>query len=163
MAKHTDLHPTPWAILPYYGGSHDDFNVIGAANRAIYVPCYVPIAVTLTGIRLRVGTQNGNICVGLYDSSGTRVATSGSVACPAAGLQTVAFTANYSAAAGRYYLALSASGNTATFSTTGSGTAMPASVRYQETAHPLPASATFAGDASMTVNLVGLISGSYPS
>lgn len=162
MATHESLHGTPPAILPYYGGSHEDFNAFGANNRATYVPCWIPVAVTLTGIRLRVGTQSGNICVGLYNSAGSRVATSGAVSCPATGVQAVNFTGNYAATAGTYYLALSCDNTTATFSTTGSGVGMPASCRYQETAHPLPSTATFAGDTSLTLNLVGRVNGGFP-
>lgn len=153
----------PWAILPYGGVSHRGFVTLGAANRAIYVPCVIPAACTITGIRVRIGTSSGNISVALVDGSGSRVATSGAVASPGTGLRNISFTGNYSAAAGRYYLAISADNNTITFSSTYDGaTADPATAKYQETAHPVPATPSFS-EPVFALNLIGLISGGYPS
>lgn len=155
----------PWALMPYFGGVRNADESVGAVNRAIYVPLEpLQAATTITGIRVRIAVQSGNISVGLYDEAGNRVATSGAIACPAAGIQDINFTSSYSAAAGRYYAAISADNTTVTFGIGAASTNVsPATCRFQETAHPLPATATFnASPTGRQIILVGRISGSYP-
>lgn len=155
----------PWALMPYFGGVNTTSISVGAANRAIYIPTSpLQAAATITGVQIHVVVQSGNISVGLYNSAGSRVATSGAVACPAAGLAVVAFSASYSAAAGTYYLAISADNTTATFASGNSGTpASPATCRFEETAHPLPATATFNGTPTgRSIIIVGRVSGGFP-
>jgi hypothetical protein len=56
----------------------------------------VSVTTTVTGIVHRVGTQNGNIDLGIYSWDGTtmtKVATTGSTACPAAGGNNTALSA----------------------------------------------------------------------
>ena len=153
----------PWSLVPEGGAWAANTRSVGAANRAVYAPCSLQAAATITGVRLLVGTQSGNICVGLYDSSGSRVATSGSVACPASGLASVSFTGNYSASAGRFYLALAADNTTATFGwcESAAGASGPATSRHEASAFPLPATASFSQPIS-TPAIVGLISGGHP-
>lgn len=151
---------TPWALVPDTGivpqGSALD---LGAANRGILVPAYLVTAATITGIRVRIGASAGNVSVAIYDSSLARLATSGSVAAPAAGGQTVAFTGNYSAAAGRYYIGISASSISCTFTLSQGNTIFgPLAGIFMETAHPLPATFVSAG-GSRAVACVGIISG----
>jgi hypothetical protein len=161
--KWADPGVVPWAILPYGGATHSLYLAWGASNRAIYVPCVIPAACTVTGIRIRIGTSSGNICVGLYDSGGTRVATSGSVASPGTSFRTINFTSSYAAAAGRYYLAMSADNTTITVSSPDAGGVVGSlTTRFEATAHPLPATASFSNDAN-NYNLVGVVSGGYPS
>lgn len=153
----------PWMLTPEYGIYHLTFRGLGANNRIIYVPCTLPAAATITGLRIHVGSSNGNVCVGLYDSAGNRVATSGTVATPAAGRQAVAFTSSYAASAGRYWMALQASSSTATFSVLDDNTnAIVATCQFQDAALPLPASTTFAGETARAPNIIGMISGGYP-
>lgn len=157
----------PWALMPYFGGARNATAIsVGANNRAIYVPLEpLQAAATITGIRLRVEASSGNICVGLYDSGGSRVATSGAVACPgASAVADVAFTVSYSAAAGRYYAAISADNTTATFAVGSDSTNIsPATCRFEETAHPLPATATFnASPTGRQMILMARISGGHP-
>lgn len=155
--------PVPWMLVPDSGTERNSALSLGAANRIILVPAVLNVAATITGCRIVVVNSTGNISVALYDSSANpvRLATSGSVACPAAGRADVNFTGNYSAAAGRYYLALSASSNSATFAAVVvTGTGMLG--RLMETAHPAPDPVTFAGETNNTMCIVGRISGGYP-
>lgn len=163
----TDFAPSgvvPWALLPYYGATSVDTAItVGASNRALYFPCILPAGATITGVKLNIGTSSGNICVGLYDGSLNRVATSGAVASPGTTLQTVNFTASYAAAAGRYYLALSADNTTVTFYGVNPTNTSVATVKFQETAHPLPATASpSATPSGRQISIAGLISGGYP-
>lgn len=154
----------PWAIIPESGAVNLTSRAVGAANRAIYVPAVIPADCTITGCRITVATQSGNICVGLYNSAGSRVATSGSVACAVAGQQAVNFTGNYSATAGRYYLGFACDNNTATFAwdqNSVSGVAGPATALYEAAAFPLPATLTSGGEIS-PVAIIGRVSGGTP-
>lgn len=153
---------SPWMLVGHGTGGHGTF-AAGTANEANYVPATLTGPATITGIRLRIGTSSGTICVGLYSESGTRLATSGSVSCPASGLQIVSFTTPYVALPGRYWLAVSVSNNTVTLSRPGasSSTTGPLTARTQANAHPLPDPATFGADANPR-NMVGIISGGYP-
>ena len=64
------------------------------ANKAcIYELPRVRQARTLTTAWLRVSSAAGNVCIALVDpATGTRLATTGSFACPAAGLRSRALT-----------------------------------------------------------------------
>lgn len=154
--------PEPWAIVPDTGIAYVALMTIGAANRALYLPCVIGVACTIIGVKIRVGTQSGNISVGLYSSAGSRVATSGAVACPASGVANVAFTASYVATAGRYYLAISCDNVTATFAAPNpANTAGPGACRFEASAHPLPATATMSNDAP-ALSVLGRVNGGYP-
>jgi len=160
---------TPWILLPPWGMSSRTTGGLGANNRCIYWPIVVPKACTITGIRYRVGaTGGGNLSVALYDETlATRLATSGSVAVPGTGLQTTSFGTPAAVAAGRYWLALSAASTATTFNRADdTGTATPALAKFQDTAHPAPASGSvsLAGDTVVAPNAIGIISGisGYP-
>lgn len=157
----------PLQVVPLQGLSHASFATVGSANNAIFVPTYIPGPCTVTGIRVNIGTSSGNICVGLYNRSGARVATSGSVASPGTGLQTISFTGGgYVAAAGAYYLAVSASNNTVTFSGhPGTTNTIPGNGFSMGTAHPLPDPLTTGGEITNNANipnLIGVVSGGWP-
>lgn len=153
--------PVPWVLDTHSGQQQVGIETVGAANRGLVVPATLIAAATLTGIRYRVGTSSGNISVALYDSNLNRLATSGSVACPASGFATTNFTASYAAPAGRYYLGLSCSNNTGTFVMAQPSTAFGAvSGSFMETAHPLPTTFTSAG-AARTLALAGILSGGW--
>lgn len=157
----------PFFLAPDYGLTPFDATGIsvGTNNQAFYAPATLHGAATITGVMVHVRNQNGNISVGLYSEAGTRLATSGSVSCPAAGVSEVVFTSAYTAPPGRYYLALSASGTTATFTAISSGVASgqpPFNARTQATAHPVPATATFSDTGTRYFAIAGRISGGYP-
>lgn len=154
----------PWSISPEGGAAAGVPRSIGTSNRAIYAPCIVPTALTLTGVRIVVAVQSGNISVGLYDSGGSRVATSGAVGCPASGPANVSFTGNYSAVAGRYYLAFSCDNTTATFlfQDASSGATGAALAKFQATAHPIPTTMTPGAGTVSPLSFLGLVSGGFP-
>lgn len=156
--------PVPWALIPVTGiVPQGAATSLGAANRGILMPVDVPVDCTIDGVRYRVGTAAGNISVALYSSALSRLATSGDVACPASGGATTSFTAPYAATAGRYYVGLSASSNSATFTLSQGNTIFgPFGGIYQETAHPLPSTFTSAGGAR-AIALAGIISGGLSS
>ncbi len=73
------------------------------ANRAWFMAVTNYTTCTVTGLRFGVGATSGNVDVGLYSSSGTRLASSGSTACPAANTKaTVSFSASVTIPPGVY-------------------------------------------------------------
>lgn len=152
---------TPMTFDPRLNGT--SLAGVGAANRALFAR--TANGGTITGITIEVGTSSGNISVAVYRNTGsgsaarpgTRVATSGAVACPATGAQTVALGSTVTVQPGDW-LALSADNNTATFRRLlGGQTSSTAYLHLcglMETAHPAPTSVTLATAAS-TAMLVG--------
>ena len=126
---------------------------------------------TISKIRVRVGTQNGNICVGVYAGPatdgianaipGTRKQTSGSVACPAAGIADVALGGSVVVVPGDFF-AIMADNNTATFYNCGNGdgsTLYSGLSGYRATAGttlPLPASLVIESWESKTYIMSGV-------
>lgn len=76
----------------YMSGTGGTSAVWPAANRAIYVPFIVNKQVTAFQIAFQVGTQSGNLDVGIYNEQGVRLVSSGSTAVAAPGLQAVNIT-----------------------------------------------------------------------
>jgi hypothetical protein len=147
---------------PNFGVVVHGFMALGASNRTRTRNATLQAACTITGIAVSIGTSSGNICFALYDASYNRLATSGSVASPGTGYHNVAFTGSYAAAAGRYILAVSADNNTVTFSKTSAANNVMLS-QYQETAFVLPNPLVPAGPAADLLNIIGLISGGFPT
>lgn len=80
------------AVDPHLWTSLTTGNV-WAANQLKAVRVVCPVAGTLTDLAICVGTQSGNISVGVYDTNGdpqNRLFTTGAIACPAAGWTIVA-------------------------------------------------------------------------
>jgi hypothetical protein len=155
----------PWAIQPDGLAINLTNRAIGAANRAVYSPVTIPADCTITGFSIIMGTQSGNVCVGLYNSAGSRVATSGSVACPAVGRQNVSFTGNYAATAGRYYMGFACDNNTATFGwhqQVSSGITGPVDSLFEASAFPLPVSITSGGAIAGPPAMVLRVNGGHP-
>jgi hypothetical protein len=133
-----DTLPALPAVEPLGGNGLVATIAFSAANAAVRRPIYLPRAATITGVKIIVTSASGNISVALYNSSLTRLATSGAVACPAAGHRDVAFTGSYAAAAGTYWIAFSCDNNTATFQhVMPSGQAAPFA-QSGSSHHPLP-------------------------
>jgi len=150
----------PPCIYPIYGFARAAELSVGAANRAIFVPCYVPCKVTITGLRLKIGNATGNGDVGFYSSAGSRLASNGGGAWPGTGIQTINFSASYDAEAGWYYMAVAASSNTATFSVVNVGDlGGPLNARFQDTMYPLGTTFTSGGETSRDIAVIGIISG----
>lgn len=119
-------------------------------NRAVYSPVIVQRPITVTHILIQVVTQNGNVDVGIYDWGGTRLVSSGSTACAAAGLQSLDITDTL-LKPGRYYLAFASDSNAvAVFqhSTIGVPIMRVCGFQQQSSAFVLPATATFANYAT---------------
>jgi hypothetical protein len=107
-AVYKPKHPM-WATAPFATG----LNPQGAANQARGWPVIISLPTIVDTFHIFVGTQSGNICVAIYDQSGVRLVTTGSIACPA-GNANVSFPET-TLAAGLYYFALGADNTTATF------------------------------------------------
>jgi len=139
---------------------------IGAANRAVLMPTQ-PIAsdCTISGILMSIGVQSGNVDVGVYMYDGTtftRIVSLGSTACPA--VSTPNFTTVFDITdtilykGTRYFFALAADNNTATFRrgstpfTNGPGWLKAASF-------PLPATITGASASTYAPIMVGSVTG----
>jgi peptidoglycan/xylan/chitin deacetylase (PgdA/CDA1 family) len=142
--------PSTWGF-PYTVPPHltrgTDSSPVPAANGGIYLRCLG--GGTISKIGLRVVTSSGNISVAAYQNSGTgraavpgtRLATSGAVACPVAGYAEISLGATITVAPGDW-LFLSADNTTAAF---GSGlvnavdTDLALGVAFRQgTAHPAP-------------------------
>jgi hypothetical protein len=119
-----------------------------AANRAFYIPLYVPAnTLILKMFCINGGTINGNIDLGLYGSDGTRLVSSGSVAHAGANtIQELDITDTLLVAPGRYYMAMASNSGTATLFrfAPGSPTMRLLGAFNEDSAFPLPATATFA-------------------
>lgn len=92
-------------------------STFGAADVARGCRVVIPRTGTLSGIAINVGTQAGNIDVGVYDTQPTRTALwrRGSLACPAAGWQEVG-QPNLTVRRGEQYdFVLATNSSTATF------------------------------------------------
>lgn len=89
------------------------------AGTRYYVGISIGYNALLTGVQLLMGGTGGtdNLIVELHDSTGALVATSttsGTTAGTANTWQRIAFTAQYQAAPGTYYIAVQSNGTTAT-------------------------------------------------
>lgn len=126
--------------------------VWSAANRAIYSPVRILVP-TLIQVAWWVNgaTVSGNVDVGLYDRVGTRLLSTGStVQSGTSQIQSVDI-ADVLVGPGVFYVALAVDNVTATVFIENAGTAPPFSaflgLATQDTAFPLPATATFASHA----------------
>lgn len=130
-----------------------------AANEAIYIPFVIPEAATFTrGYVYNGATAAGNWDIGIYDEAGNRKASSGAVAMGTINVvQAIAFTASVLLTPGRYYMALANTLATATvFASAANLTYFHHGPYIQLTAHPLPATATFATWVSTIMPLFGV-------
>lgn len=118
---------------------------VWTANRAVYQPFLVKRQVIVTDTAVFVVTQAGNLDVGIYDLAGTRIVSSGTTACGAAGVQVVGIT-DTTLSPGWYYVGFASDSSTAVFQNCALD---PATMRMcgaqeQATAFVLPNPATFA-------------------
>ncbi len=113
-----------------------------ANNDAFYLPIDVTGDMTITKISLYIATSSGNIDVGLYDSSGTRLVSKGSTASPGTGVQTLT-VASTSISAGQHYLALAVDNTTFKWGqATGADTMATRMMQRETSDFPLPSSFT---------------------
>lgn len=120
------------------------------ANNAVYVP--FALTATKTAYKmfcLNGATATGNVDLGIYSSAGTRLVSIGATAQSGTDTTQIFDIADTSLAAGQYYMAISFSSTGTIYAQTIS--AVPSefyNIRRQGTAHPLPATATFAAVAA---------------
>lgn len=88
-----------------------------ASNTAVYTPYLLTETVVAQQIAFIVGTSSGNIDVGIYSETGTRLVSSGSTACGASGVQAVDIT-DTTLTPGVYFVAMNCDNTTATFNRT---------------------------------------------
>ncbi len=115
---------------------------VGAANQCVFQPLFIPGDMTVAQIGFLVAVSSGNMSAALYNSAGTRVATTGAIATPAAGNQwpdvgPIAVTA------GQYFIGLSCDTTLGTFNCTSGATSFDSdTLVVSGAAHPAPASFT---------------------
>lgn len=85
---------------------------VAANNDVNYCAFQVFRPVTVTTAVIQVITQSGNLDIGILDSSGNRLASTGSFACPAAGTISQALTASLALSPSTFYYAAVAMDNT---------------------------------------------------
>lgn len=131
-----------------------------SANRAIYIPFSVSSPILVVKLwSFNGATASGNIDVGIYDTAGTKIISSGSTV--QAGTNTLQEfdIADTMLGPGNFYLAVAMDNTTGTlFRNSGGSTSLQSAVgmAQQATAFPLPATATFAATGSTYVPMVGL-------
>lgn len=115
---------------------------VASANDAKYTRVWG--SGTISKVGLVVAVQSGNISVAIYRNNngvpGTRVATTGAIACPAAGYQEVSLGGSYQVNYGDWFC-ITVDNTTATFNAKGSGvaSALATNLGYKQTsAHPAP-------------------------
>lgn len=132
-----------------------------AANLAIYTPFVLPEPATLTALWLLNGaTATGNVDIGVYNSSFTRLISSGATA--QSGTSAVQFfdVTDTLLPRGVVYLGISLSSGTATTIRYGAGIQGLCSALgmvQQSTAHPLPSTATPATMGQAYIPVAGMI------
>lgn len=121
---------------------------VASANDAVFMGFMVVAQATVSVAKIRVGTQSGNVDAGIYDSAGTRLASSGTTACGSGNAtQSLPLSAAVTLKPGiLYYAAIACDNATATF-LTGGGTVTPIEhnppLNFRSTtSFPLPASVT---------------------
>jgi hypothetical protein len=156
---------TPWSMqslgVPLYAsgqGAPASQNFV-TANLAVFVPFYVPEAVTITKLGWGNGAAvAGNLDAGIYGTAGTRLVSTGTTAQATTAVIQVVDVTDTTLARGVYYLALSSdtSGATQKILAVLPAAGIPQSLGLLQmaAAFVLPASATFAKYASAFVPLV---------
>lgn len=139
---------SPWAMaatMPPHSVSTS--TAVAVANRCQFVRS-TGRKYGATQLQIWVGTASGNISVAVYASSGIgdaavptdRKATTGAIACPAAGLAVVTLTTAVDVDPGDF-MAISADNTVATFGRSASGITAQGVCWRMDTAHPAPAAA----------------------
>lgn len=166
---------TPPIINTYsrYGALGNGYLVSGAwpgvgtitwpsANRAIYMPIRIPWPYRVARVFwANGGTITGNVDLGIYTSGGAKIYSTGSTAQSGTStLQFVTVTTPFVLAPGSYYIAMAVSAVTANLVQGGTTFALGAiramGCLQQDTALPVPTSATFAEVASSLYALAGI-------
>jgi hypothetical protein len=111
-----------------------------ANNDAYYMPIDVMGDMTVTKISLYIATSSGNIDVGLYNSSGTKLQSTGSMSSPGTGVQIITISST-AITAGQHYLAIAADNTTFKWGQSSGADTMATHMMQRETSDfPLPSS-----------------------
>lgn len=126
------------------------------ANRALYIPFHIEVSTTIQRIAIyNSSTATQNFDVGIYQLDGTRLRSSGSTAqAGVVGVQIVNI-ASIVLSTGRYYMAFAC--NAASTFSGANAEGIPVvmmGVKIEESAFPLPATATFSDPSSTTTDFV---------
>lgn len=128
------------------------------ANTAYTLAITVPVACTITKVAVYIGVSSGNIDVGIYNSSGTRLGSSGSVASPGTGSRLISLSSSVDLTPGFYYLAVAA--NNATISLGRYSTDNLLGSGAVATSFPLPSTITTPiAVSSRAYSIAGVVSG----
>lgn len=118
------------------------------ANLALFVPFTIAVPTTIVKIMWVNGaTVSGNVDVGLYDSQGNRLVSSGTTAQTTVSVVQPVDTTDVTLQPGVYYMAMAmdnTTGTTRKFTTGSTALCRAVGVYQQVSAFPLPSSATFA-------------------
>lgn len=113
-------------------------------NRAVYQPVKVEAPCTITQMAIVVVTQDGNVDAGLYTWDNTKIVSTGSTACGAAGVQLLNIADTY-LVPGWYKMAFASDSNAVACFELNAMIVMPmrvCGVQEEASAFPLPATAT---------------------
>lgn len=128
------------------------------ANKALYIPFWLPESVTLTQLFWHNGaTVSGNVDAAVYAEDGTRKISTGSTAQATINVIQSVNVADTALTAGRYYLALAMDNTTGTIFCWSSSAQLSKSfgLAEQTSAFALPATATLATITTTRLPLVG--------
>ncbi len=138
------------------GGALTDLNLTTGSR---YYPFVLNRPITVDKLFIANGaTVLGNIDLGIYDASGTRIVSTGSTAMSGASSIQVINVADTTIGPGMYYLAFGNSATAAFQRVTGSAVGIDTTLAglASEATFPLPASATFITTLNSSVALMGL-------
>lgn len=164
-------------VIREYGGIITTARMIGAqssiaassvawnsANYAVYVPLLLATSVTVYKITMGDGTlTGGNFDVGIYNSIGTKLVSSGATARAGASQEQVIDITDTVIGPGLYYVAMSADGtnNYIMINSTNTQLTRMCGVLGQASAYTLPATATFAAASQSRIPALALHVRSY--
>lgn len=128
------------------------------ANLALFVPFQLYVPATFVQMAVLMGGTNGdNIDVGIFDSQGNRIVSSGSTAQGSTNVVQTFDITDTTLAPGTYFLACACSGTTGAvsrYAPTGTGFCAGAGMLQTASAFALPASVTFASVAQEYVPFI---------
>lgn len=117
-----------WPSIPPTVGIYSDPNTaqgVATSSNTNYVAVYVPEPCTAYGLRFVVGVAAGKIDAGLFDANTStgapmnKLASTGSITTPAAGINNVTFTSDVNLMPGTYWMAIQPSEVTTTIARAG--------------------------------------------
>lgn len=145
------LQMTPDFVGPGFQGT--SANTIGTTSAAVCGVFTTQVPVTLSTVTVHVAVASGNMDAGVYDILGNRLASSGSVAVPAAGRGQLAMTSRVNLSPGTYWMCISVDNTTATLSSA-TGTTHQFSGYQSCSGVNLPLPATLSFPCGFTTRLV---------